>query len=84
MRLNATYNHNGSKQYLNFPFIGSTTNWHQPGVCLSIVFPYTLFGGGGYWGLVIPTYTPHPGTLSLVWGGGGGVRLCGTLLGSSP
>jgi hypothetical protein len=65
MRLYATFSHNGSEWYVNLLLIGSTTNWHQPDVCLSIVFHHTLFGGGGCWGLVVLTYIPHLGTLSL-------------------
>jgi hypothetical protein len=39
-----------SERCVNLLLIGSTTNWYQPGVCLSIVFHHTHFGGGGVGG----------------------------------
>jgi hypothetical protein len=50
----------GPKLSLKWPSNSSTTNWHQPGVCLSIVFPHT-FLGRGVWGASIPTHTSHLG-----------------------
>ncbi len=92
MRLYATFSHNGSEQYLNLLLIGSTTNWHLPGVCLSIAFT-TPFLGEGVFGASRTDIIPHLGALSLGYfscSRVGGVCacwyvcLCGPLLEHSP
>jgi hypothetical protein len=81
------------KVYLKLPSNGSMTNWPQPGVCHSIIFPYTLFGAWGVWGAsytymyFTSEYTepglfflPQVGSVCTCWC----VCLCGPLLGCPP
>jgi hypothetical protein len=73
-RFYAIFSTYDSKLHFELPSNSATTNWHQPGVCLSTIFsaPFMWWEA---WGLVLLKHNSHLGIpgpgfwlLPLVWG----------------